>query len=72
VVFGFLLGVSGGFLAVMFGFWIATIFVFLKILFTGKILSGKTQIPFGPFLCLGLYTVFILGLTVNNLVFRFI
>jgi len=65
---GFILGVSAGFMSIMVGFWIATIYVFLKILISRKILNGKTQIPFGPFLALGLFIVFFMNYTLNDLV----
>jgi leader peptidase (prepilin peptidase)/N-methyltransferase len=65
---GFLLCVSSGFMAVMVGFWMATIYVFLKMLVSQKILHGKTQIPFGPFLALGLFVVFFMNYNLNDLV----
>lgn len=67
--FGFLFGISGGFAAALLGFWAGAIFVFLKIIFTGKMLSGKTQIPFGPFLAIGAFTVFLLDVTLRSFIF---
>lgn len=68
--FGFLLGVTSGFIAVMVGFWAATIYVFLKMMISRKIMHGKTQIPFGPFLALGLFITFIMNYNLNDLVFN--
>lgn len=65
--FGFMFGILGGFSATMFGFWIGAVWVLLKMLFTRTLLSGKTQIPFGPFLVAGAYAAFISGLTLNSL-----
>ena len=66
--FGFLLGILGGFSAVIFGFWIGTIFIFLKMIFTRKLLKAKTQIPFGPFLVLGFLFAFIFSFDISSLV----
>jgi len=57
--FGFLLGISQGFTAIMLGFWAGALFIFLKMIFSRKILDGKTQIPFGPFLAIGAFLAFI-------------
>ncbi len=70
--FGFLLGISGGFAAVIMGFWVGAIFIFLKMLFTLKLLSGKTQVPFGPFLVLGLFIAFIFDITMSSFVLNLI
>lgn len=70
--FGFLLGISGGFAAVIMGFWIGAIFIFLKMIATFKLLSGKTQIPFGPFLVIGLFIAFIFDITMNSFVIKLI
>ncbi len=65
--FGFMFGILGGFSAIMFGFWIGAASVLLKMLFSMQVLSGKTQIPFGPFLVIGAYVFFITGLTLKSL-----
>lgn len=46
---GWLLGLSGGYAAVIFSFWIGAIFGLFLIALTSKH-SMKSQIPFGPFL----------------------
>ncbi len=66
---GFLLGITSGFIATMVGFWSATIYVFLKMIISQKIMHGKTQIPFGPFLALGIFITFLLNLNLSDLVF---
>lgn len=70
--FGFLLGISGGFAAVILGFWIGAAFIFLKMLLTFKLLSGKTQIPFGPFLVAGLFVAFLFNITMSSFVIKLI
>lgn len=69
---GFLLGISGGFAAVIMGFWIGAGFIFLKIILTRTILSGKTQIPFGPFLVIGLFVAFVFNITMNSFILKLI
>ncbi len=70
--FGYILGILGGFSAVIFGFWIGAIFFLLKMIFTRKIMKGSTQIPFGPFLVIGLYISFATGITLSSLMFGMI
>ncbi len=70
--FGFLLGISGGFAAVIMGFWIGAGFVFLKMLLTRTMLSGKTPVPFGPFLVVGLFIAFVFGITMNSFIINLI
>lgn len=60
---GFALGISGGFSALIFSFWIATIMVLLWVVVARKnfFVLRKHPIPFGPFLLLGMYLVGIWG-----------
>jgi prepilin signal peptidase PulO-like enzyme (type II secretory pathway) len=72
---GWLLGLSGGFAAVILAFWIgATVSVFILILKQLDKLSGelsrfrmKSEIPFGPFMVLGTFIVYLFGLDVISL-----
>ena len=66
---GFLMGVQNGYAAILLGFWSGLIFIFLKMLSTRKLLSGKTQIPFGPFLAFGFFITFVLGINLSHLLF---
>lgn len=64
---GWLLGISGGVNSIVLSFWIAAIvsvsWLYLKY---GKFKSG-VEIPFGPFLILGMYLVLFFGLEVLDL-----
>ncbi len=66
---GFMMGIMSGILSVFMGFWIGAFFVFIKILASRKMLSGKTQIPFGPFLVAGVFVTFILGISFDTFLF---
>lgn len=67
--FGFLLGISGGFAAIMLGFWAGAIYAFLHVLFNGRLIPGKTQIPFGPFLAMGCFVAFLFTVTLKSFMF---
>ena len=57
---GFALGLS----AIMIGFWAGAIFGVLALFFARKKLTMKSEIPFAPFLILGVLIVFFSGLNV--------
>lgn len=62
---GWLLGLSGGAMALLFSFWIGGLFgMFLLAL--SKRYSMKSQIPFAPFLILGTFIAGIWGVTLNS------
>ena len=54
---GWLLGVNGGVNAVILAFWIAAVISVAWLLFTYKRFKPRTEVPFGPYLILGLYLV---------------
>ena len=65
---GWLLGLAGGGTAIILGFWIgAVVSIFLLILsklglsLGGKPLTIKSEVPFAPFLILGILIVFLTG-----------
>ena len=69
---GWFLGLISGVSAVILGFWIgAAVSLFLifiqKLNLIGKNLTIKSEIPFAPFLILGLLAVFFFGFDVMNL-----
>lgn len=64
--FGFLLGISGGFASIFVGFWLGTIYVFLKVVLTGKMLKAKDKIAFGPFLVLGFILSLLFNITIQS------
>jgi len=69
---GWFLGLIPGVSAVILGFWIGAV-ISLSLLFvqrlnlSGKNLTIKSEIPFAPFLILGLLAVFFFGFDVMNL-----
>jgi prepilin signal peptidase PulO-like enzyme (type II secretory pathway) len=58
IAIGLLLGPVGTFVALLIAFCVGAIYGVGLMLIQGK--SSKTEIPFGPFLILGLYTAFII------------
>ncbi len=68
---GFLLGISGGFTALVIGVWAGAL-VSIVVLLAGKVrsrrtLSLKSEIPFGPFLVFGLLFVLLTDLNFFSL-----
>lgn len=76
---GFFLGLQGGFDATVLSFWIGAIvsvlLIFLQqipaLSFKGKKLTMKSEIPFGPFLVLGMVLVFFFDISINAFFFGF-
>ncbi len=67
VIAGWLLGISGGYAAVFFAFWIACVLVLpMYVYFRVKNIRMDHQIPMGPFLLLGIYLVMICGWNIFN------
>jgi len=63
---GWLLGASGGFVALILAFWIGAIVgLFLIALSHNK--SMKSEIPFGPFLILGTLIASVWGITIGSI-----
>lgn len=65
-VIGLILGILGGFSALLIAFWIATLVVIIGALLSKKTLMQlrKKRIAFGPFLFLGMYIVGVLGFNI--------
>jgi len=61
---GWLLGLGGGVNALVLAFWIAAIVSVVWLLFTYKRFKPRTEIPFGPYLILGMYLVLIFHIQV--------
>ncbi len=57
---GWLLGMNGGANAVILAFWIGAAVSVLWMLFTYRRFKARLEIPFGPYLILGLYLVLLL------------
>ena len=69
---GWFLGLVSGVSAVILGFWIGAaisliLLLLQKLNLTGKNLTIKSEIPFAPFLILGLLAVFFFGFDVIGL-----
>lgn len=64
---GWLLGINGGFNAIVLAFWIGAVASVAWLLYTYKKFKPRMEIPFGPYLILGLYCVLIFGVTVIDL-----
>ncbi len=58
---GWFLGLSAGASAIIFGFWIGAAVSVLILVCLPRRLTMKSEIPFAPFLVIGLLTVFFLG-----------
>jgi leader peptidase (prepilin peptidase)/N-methyltransferase len=68
-VIGLALGVGGGFSAVILGFWIACLVVLPTVLYLKyHHKKYRTEIPFGPFLLLGMYLAGVWGVNIVTLV----
>ncbi len=61
---GWLLGISGGINAVILAFWTAAVISVIWMLTTYKSFKPKTEIPFGPYLIIGMYAVLLFGVQV--------
>ncbi len=63
---GWLLGLSGGFAALFISFWFGGI-IGLFLIALSREYKMKSEVPFGPFLILGVFIVGLWGLTINSL-----
>ena len=61
---GTFLGLSLGLSAIMIGFWTGAIFGLIGLFFAQKKLTMKSELPFAPFLILGVLIVFFSGINV--------
>lgn len=62
---GFILGISGGFAALLLAFWVGAVFGILLIIFGKKKL--KSEIPFGPFIILGFTIAFLYNIDMHSI-----
>lgn len=58
---GWLLGIGAGINAIILAFWLATVISVLWIAFVFKKYKTKMEIPFGPYLILGMYITLFFG-----------
>jgi prepilin signal peptidase PulO-like enzyme (type II secretory pathway) len=61
---GWILGIAGTINATILAFWIAAAVSLVWIFVTYKMFKPKTEIPFGPYLILGMYIVLLFGIQV--------
>jgi prepilin signal peptidase PulO-like enzyme (type II secretory pathway) len=64
---GWFLGVNGGINAIILAFGIGAVISVIWLLITFKHFKPKTEIPFGPYLILGMYLVMIFGIQVMDM-----
>lgn len=64
---GWLLGLNAGTNAIILAFWIGAIFSVVWILVVYKKFKSKTEIPFGPYLIIGMYLVLLFKVQVLDL-----
>ncbi|MEN9913184.1 MAG: hypothetical protein RLY66_592 [Candidatus Parcubacteria bacterium] len=61
---GWFLGISGAINATILAFWIAAAVSLIWLFVTYKKFKPKTEVPFGPYLILGMYLVLLFGIQV--------
>jgi len=64
---GWILGINGGVNATILAFWIAAVISVTWLLITYKAFKPKTEVPFGPYLILGMYLVLFFHFQVMNM-----
>lgn len=64
---GWFLGIGGGINAVTLAFWIAAVMSITWLLLVRRKLKPRTEIPFGPYLILGMYIVLLFGVEVIDI-----
>ena len=61
---GWFLGIAAGINAIVLAFWIAAIVSIIWLFVTYGHFKPRTEIPFGPYLILGMYLVLLFGIQV--------
>jgi prepilin signal peptidase PulO-like enzyme (type II secretory pathway) len=61
---GWVLGIGGSVNAIIMAFWIAAAVSVIWMFFTYKSFKPRTEVPFGPYLVLGMYLVLIFHIQV--------
>jgi len=64
---GWLLGINAGINGIILAFWIGAVMSILWLMVTRKSFKPKIEIPFGPYLILGMYLVLIFGIQVIDI-----
>ncbi len=63
---GWLLGITGGFAAVLVSFWIGGLWG-IGMLLLRKKTTLKSHVPFGPFMCTAIFFVFLFSITITQI-----
>ena len=63
---GWILGIDAGVNAIILAFWIGAVVSVIWLFSTYKRFKPKTEIPFGPYLILGMYIVLLFGIQVMD------
>jgi prepilin signal peptidase PulO-like enzyme (type II secretory pathway) len=64
---GWILGISAGINALILAFWIAAVVSVIWLFMTYKKFKSKTEVPFGPYLILGMYLVLLFRIEVIDM-----
>jgi len=64
LVFGTAFGLAYGLTGIILGFWVGAFSSILLLLFRGRSFTMKSEIPFAPFLVLGMLIVYIFGINI--------
>src|SRR5574343_331908 len=64
---GWVLGLNAGLSAIVLAFWIGALFSLIWMYIVFKKMKSKYEIPFGPYLILGMYIVLLFGISVIDI-----
>jgi len=67
--FGCAFGLAHGLTGIIFGFWLGALFSIPLLLFQGRSFTMKSELPFAPFLVLGMFVTYMFGINIVHWVF---
>lgn len=65
---GWMLGISTGSFAIILAFWIGAVVGLILMVFAKRKIGFKTEVPFAPFLILGVFIAFLFGFDLSTLI----
>lgn len=65
---GWMLGISTGAFAIILAFWIGAVVGLILMAFAKRKIGFKTEVPFAPFLILGVFIAFLFGFDLSTLI----
>jgi leader peptidase (prepilin peptidase)/N-methyltransferase len=68
---GWLLGIAGALCSLILSFWFGAVISIIIMIFSRRKVGMKTEIPFAPFLFIGIVLTFFLGLDISSLSYLF-